>query len=122
MNKLKIDIDIDLLSVPDSLSAGEYEPINDVMKYGEYGDAVKGKSQDYILGPRIVFKKKRFRAKFGGIYYHILIHTGSAAVSTSNERNDAADNLRYDRGDYFEHKEIALSVADEINKVFKSAK
>lgn len=81
----------------------------------------KLKEAGYLWNPekKEVEKIPRWRATKGGFYYYL---SSFSDVTKNEEENDMIDDFRYNLGNYFRTREVALKVADEIKEIFKKSK
>ena len=64
-------------------------------------------------------KPKRWRAEFDQPYYTVDISNGLCGARISYESNDAIDDSRYNKGNYYRTMAEASKVADACNEIIQ---
>lgn len=64
-------------------------------------------------------KPKRWRAEFEQPYYTVDIYNGLCGARISYESNDAIDDSRYNKGNYYRTMAEASKVADACNEIIQ---
>ena len=76
-----------------------------------------------LLPPKPQYINGRWRAYYGGDYYHILILGGWAVTKECRDDYDCIDDTRFEKGNYYRTEEEAQRDAEAMNKILtKNAK